>query len=313
MKKFTCQAQKMSGVKPIVLLLSLILISYFYAAAAEKKFSDNFSGSTPGNWNIGNDGGGKNNARPVTVTIDKAETPADAVLKGNGSISGHVTGTSGNPLQSAWVGIYNLNYFLVTATATNSSGNYTTNSIPAGNYKVEFDVSTNYIGKWYDDKSSFYTADPVTVKTGQDTPGIDAQLALGTSISGRVTDGTDGIAYVYVCLYDPDYNYVSYDYTDYNGYYQITALLPGSYKVNFANTGDFVSEWYNDRSDFYSADPVTLAPEETIELEDAVLTMGGTITGQVTDTYGTPANNVWVKVYNLDYNYVNGTSTTYTG
>jgi hypothetical protein len=313
MKKFSSQAQKMSGLKPIALLFSLILIFYFYAAAAEKKVSDNFSGSYPGNSYIGNDGGGKNNASPVTVTIDKAETPADAVLKGVGSISGHVTDTSGNSLTPVWVRVYDLNYSYVTFTITNSSGNYTASSIPAGNYKVNFDVSMNYIEEWYDDKPSFNKADPVTVKTGQNTPGIDAQLSKGATISGRVTDGTNGIAYVYVCLYDLNYYYVSYDYTDYNGYYQISQLLPGSYKVYFTDAGDFVSEWYNDRSDFDSADPVTLAPEETIELEDAVLTLGGAITGQVTNTSGNAVNYVWVTVYNLDYNYVNGASTTSSG
>jgi hypothetical protein len=252
-------------------------------------------------------------ANVVPVSDSQTTTLANAVLTGGGSISGQVTDTSGNSINSAWVRVYDLNYYYVSGTATNSSGNYTVNAIPAGNYKVHFDVSVNYIGEWYDDKSSFYTADQVSVLTGQDTPGIDAQLSKGASISGRVTDGTNGIADVYVVLYDPNYSYVSYDYTDFNGDYQIPGLLPGSYKVKFYTTGDFVGEWYNDKSDFYSADPVTVASGEAIELEDAVLALGGYITGQVINTSGGSIYPVWVKVYNLDYAYLNGASTSSSG
>ena len=123
----------------------------------------------------------------VPVNDSQTTTLADAVLTEGGSISGQVTDTSGNSVSSIWVGVYDLNYYYVSAATTNSSGNYTVSAIPAGNYKVHFDVSVNYIGEWYDDKSSFSTADPVSVLTGQNTAGIDAQLSQGAGISGQVT------------------------------------------------------------------------------------------------------------------------------
>ena len=262
---------------------------------------------------ISRNGTGPDDTGPVIVTTVKTEIPADAVLTGGTCISGRVTDTSGNSINSAWVGVYNLSYYFVNSAATDSNGDYTVSALPPGNYKVRFDVSVNYVGEWYDDKSSFYTADRVTVIYGQETPGIDAQLLQGGNISGRVTDGTNGIADVYVLLYDLNYNYVSSDYTNSNGDYGFSGLLPGGYKVRFYSTGDFIGEWYNDKSDFNSADPVTLVSGETIELEDAVLTLGGKINGQVTNTSGNSLHPVWISVYNLDYHYVRAVSTSSLG
>jgi hypothetical protein len=269
------------------------------------------NGTGPGDTGPGDSG--PDDTGPVTITAVKTDPPAEAVLTGGGSISGRVSDTSGNSINSAWVGVYDLNYYYVSGTTTNSSGNYTVSAVPAGNYKVTFDVSVNYVAEWYDDKSSFYTADLVTVITGQDTPGIDAQLSQGARISGRVTDGSSGIADAYIQVYDLNHYYVSYAYTDVNGNYQFTGLLPGSYKVWFCSTEDFIGEWYNDSSDFNNADPVTLTPEETLELEDAVLTRGGKINGQVTDTAGNPIYPVWAKVYDLDYHYVKAVSASSSG
>jgi len=58
MGKIVYHKQKSNILKRIVLFFSLILISYFSVNAAVTIFSDDFSGSYPGNWYIGHDGGG---------------------------------------------------------------------------------------------------------------------------------------------------------------------------------------------------------------------------------------------------------------
>jgi acyl-coenzyme A thioesterase PaaI-like protein len=135
----------------------------------------------------------------------------------------------------------------------------------------------------------------------------------GNSISGRVTDsqGT-GMPDVAVEVYDSCdswwwWEYVSYAYTDADGYYTVMDIPTGSYLVYFwAGDIGYISEFYNDKSDCASVDtvPVTLTPTTYI---DAVLTLGGSISGTVTDSQGNPIAYVEVDVYDTSGNWVSYT------
>ena len=98
-------------------------------------------------------------------------------------------------------------------------------------------------------------------------------LAQGGRIAGRVTNaGGSGIENVEVDIYTSDGYGVTYVYTDADGYYTAVGLLTGSYKVYFyGDNSGYVSEWYNDKQDVNSADPVSVtAPGTTLGI-DAVL------------------------------------------
>lgn len=117
------------------------------------------------------------------------------------------------------------------------------------------------------------------------------------SISGRVTDGTKGIPGVVVYVYDSVSNNVIGVLTNLNGYYVADAIPSGTYKVRFLGVfAGYVSQWYRNRADYTSGDPVTVsAPGETRDI-DAVLSPGGTIVGRVTDG-ADPIPNISVSVY----------------
>ena len=113
-------------------------------------------------------------------------------------------------------------------------------------------------------------------------------------------------------------NNVSSGYTGTDGTYTAGGLRSGSYKVLFrAYNGIYISEWYNDKADFYTADLVWLtAPSNTTV--NAALDRGGSIIGTVTDAAtGEALSGIGVTVYDATtHGYVSsgytGTDGTYT-
>jgi hypothetical protein len=155
----------------------------------------------------------------------------------------------------------------------------------------------------------------VTVTGGQTTPGIDAQLSDKGNISGRVTDasGTNGIANVNVNLKDLNNNGIDGTGTDENGYYSLDGNPAGDYKVEFdpANAaGNYLREWYNDKSSFENADTVTANNGQTTAGIDAQLTEAGAVNGRVTDASGTAGiTGVDVTVYDWAWSWIGSSST----
>lgn len=161
-----------------------------------------------------------------------------------GAIAGRVTDVAtglGISQTSVYVryatGIYFDEYFY-----TDVSGYYTATGIPTGNYRVRFQpYGTNvesYIHEYYDNKLTFAEAEAVAVTRGVTTTNINAGLARGGQITGRVTNASgQPLPSAYVEVYDTSGNSRAYDYTDASGYYTTTGGLPnGNYKVRFRLT-----------------------------------------------------------------------------
>jgi len=202
----------------------------------------------------------------VTVTAFQTTSSVNARLEIGGTISGRVTGPLGNGIANVYVGASEPVYASMGGVSSDKNGNYSFN-VPPGTYKVEFtphSYPSGYYGpEWYDNKSNFQVADLVAVTSLQTVYNINARLEIGGTISGRVTDVSgNGIADVYVQAFDPDNNNIVYNgsWTDSKGVYTIP-LAAGNYKVRFSpgpDSGDYATKWYNDKSDFQSADTVTV-------------------------------------------------------
>ncbi len=192
---------------------------------------------------------------------------------------------------------------------TDAGGNYTVLGLPTGQYKVRFNASNaGYIGEWYNDKADEAGADPVAVTMGAATTGINAVLASGGSISGRVTsNGVDGIesVNVQVCKYDSvtsncNWNF-SPAFTNANGDYTLGGLPAGQYKIQFnASSQGYVSVWYNNTTDMNAAAVQTIGAGSALTGIDAVLSRGGSISGQVTSNGTAGIQNVNVQVCQFD-------------
>ncbi|MCX6583364.1 MAG: carboxypeptidase regulatory-like domain-containing protein, partial [Candidatus Aminicenantes bacterium] len=251
-------------------------------------------------------------ADPVTVTGGQTTSNIDAQLAPGGIISGRVTDNSGNGIQGIYVYIYDLSESYIPSSYTNSEGYYSFVGLPGGSYKICFrDYQQNYISEWYNDKISFDTADPVIVISGQTTPNIDAQLAPGGIISGRVTDNSgNGIQGIGVYISNSSESYISSNYTNSEGNYSVGGLPGGSYKIHFsAYQQNYIPEWYNDKVSFDTADPVTVISGQTTPNIDAQLSVGGIISGRVTDSLNNSIQGINVKIYDLNHTLIVSTST----
>jgi branched-chain amino acid transport system substrate-binding protein len=123
------------------------------------------------------------------------------------------------------------------------------------------------------------------------SPHIDVAEALDGSISGTVTDEStsDPLSGIDVCPEGPggwgrwDYLYAC-DVTDMFGNYTLGGLPPADYNVYFHDpSGNYASEWYDDKPDAPSGDPVTVTSGADTSDIDAALGPGGSISGTVTN------------------------------
>ncbi len=124
------------------------------------------------------------------------------------------------------------------------------------------------------------------------------------TIQGRVTDTTvahKGIPDIIVRAFrtditpmsgmdDHDGGFFTYSArTDSDGYYTINSVQPGSYKLRaVSSTPDFLSQWYDGKTDAASANIVTVADssETTVDFVLRGRLMKVTVSGHVSDTTG---------------------------
>jgi hypothetical protein len=249
-----------------------------------------------------NDKGNCDTADQITITAGGAILNINAQLAASGSISGLVTNTSGVGIQNIWIDVYDLADNYLSSWSTDANGNYTISGLPAGNLKVCFlNNHQNYVGEWYNDKSSFATADPVAVIAGSTTSNINAQLTSGGQISGRVTNASAiGIQNIQVRVYDLGNNSVGTINTDASGNYTVSGLPGGNLKVFFDKAGqNFISEWFNDKDSSSIADQVAVTAGGITTNINAQLSAANSISGRVTDASAAGIQNIYVIVYEL--------------
>lgn len=246
---------------------------------------------------------------------DKADlASADAVTVGGGAtalqpwtvdqpyVVGTVTDPSGRPVQGIQVTAYDA----ASAAGTDDvSADYTDEKgafvLPVGSAPVKILASGNsrLVSEWYNDKSSFATADAIT-GTATGNP-IAIGLTAGGSISGQVlSDAGLPLEFVNVTAGSRS------DVTDKNGAYLIEGLPSASYTVEFFDElGEYTSEYFNNAATSAAATPVTVGKDQAIGNINANLTPAPAqpagsveLTGAVKDDAGAPVVGAYVVAYN---------------
>jgi hypothetical protein len=293
----------MNSVRAILIAsLSFVLLFFGQTHAADKTFA-------PGN--------------PDQVKNPDNNMSVSRYVSGNGpggscpvigAISGRVTNAVGTGIADVDVWVYDTDDNWVSGSATGLDGTYTVSNLVTGSYKVKFypQLANTYATEWYNNKITFGFADTVTVEAPYVTSGINAKLAVGGGISGKVT-GEDGaeIAYTSVSVYYADGSFIDYVFAGEDGTYAISGLAAGNYKVKFNDPahsggllGVYAPQWYSNKPDFDTANAVSVGAADITMGIDAKLTVGGSISGKVAGPDGAETPDVYVNVYDSDGNRV---------
>ncbi len=217
-------------------------------------------------------------AVPVNVTTTITDAAGNPI---EGSVTAYVLGAGGNysfaESQFATGGVVNL-------------------PVEPGTYKFEFDdYSGLHASEWYTDKADMATADAVAV-TGP-TALAPVQLVANPVITGIVVDDTGRpLSGAQVASYDATSgSFTSSDETDKTGVFTLGAPA-GNYKIQVNGVGSFAGEWFNNKVDQASADPVASGTN----VGPITLTEGTTVSGVVTGAGGVALERARAELYTPD-------------
>ena len=236
------------------------------------------------------------------LTSGQSITGRNAVLAVGATISGNVKNTASTNLEAVYIYAYPTNdtYNYASFASTDASGNYTLKGLPAGTYTLDITpaYNTNYIEQWWDNQPSRPAATSIAVADQQVLTGKNAVLVAGGTVSGNLKGSPSvnlGDASVTAYLLGTNVNGTT-AYTDANGNYQIVGLAGGSYTLQFKaqSSQNYVSEFWNDKAGIDTADYFSVVAGSPTTGKDAVLAVGASMSGNVTDASN--ANLAYVQV-----------------
>jgi Carboxypeptidase regulatory-like domain len=255
--------------------------------------------------------------RFLANAVGRGLSPAAAAKAGQ--ISGVVTG-HGKRLRGMCVVVFSVNGGQGYGATTGKNGSYVVRHVPAGRYDVTFAPWFCQKGNWlqqlykgHNTPFGFLGGDAVTVRSGKTTKGIDAHLRLGSEISGTVTTRS-GRKLGGICVNAegtvPGGGVGIQLATSGDGSYQLHALFPGKYKVDFT-TGCGNNANYAPAA--LKAIKITYGKHVTART--IVMVPGGVITGTVRlgSSSGTPLAGICVDATNSDGSSFAGDATNAAG
>ncbi|MBI4729111.1 MAG: carboxypeptidase regulatory-like domain-containing protein [Acidobacteria bacterium] len=248
-------------------------------------------------------------ATVLQIADGETRSNVDAALTLGGSVTGTVTGEGAGGVDAICASVVDPAGSEVSWGLTDAAGRYRIGVLRAGSYKVHF--SDGHCGwavmlsrpagmnrasepprvgfssarawppggwaeEWFNDKPDFASADAVPVAEGVETPGIDAVLAPGGWVDGRVTNVEgdpipDACVFAYHVTGEPA-GWVAW--ADRQGEYLLGGLRSGQYKIEFAECGwswTYESVWFDGKASFARADPVSVVQGAPAPGVDATL------------------------------------------
>jgi Carboxypeptidase regulatory-like domain len=165
-------------------------------------------------------------------------------------------------------------------------GPYEITELPAGEYKVGFWPTGNYVTQFWNHGLTWAEATAVQVAAELATPGVNAVLEVGATISGTITAAATGapVEKVEACAklvelgLEPKLELERCAKTDAAGEYTIDGLVPGQWSINFyaqQAEADVVSAPY------YAQPTLTVGPKQELTEVSQALIPGGQIAGTV--------------------------------
>lgn len=234
-----------------------------------------------------------NAAQVIPVTTGATYAGVNAILAPAGNIAGAVTdGVS--PIAGMSVQAFKfdgVNMIWTASATTAANGTYILKGLGWGSYKISFsDPSGMRVPQYFNGATGPGSATLVPLTVGVTTGGVDAALAMGGTMSGRVTDAQGNLAGVIVSAYKTDggqFTWIGSGTSGSDGTYLLKGLPVGTYAVSFTDpTGMHAPIYYANSSTSTSATPVTIVGNTARTGVDVTLAPGGNVGGTVTDSLG---------------------------
>lgn len=229
------------------------------------------------------------------------------------SVSGTVRGPGGsayNTAANSWAYLYE-GEMSVGFSTIDSEGDYTFTDVEPGTYTLGVFSQSIYQNQFYEGALVRENATPIVVNEG-DTITIDIELSTGGSIQGVVTGpngaALDPAAHVTVTAYSASGVWTRSATVDpITGQYTLGGLATDDYRLEFRDTGIYVSEYHSNAKYFGSATPVAVSAGKVASGINESLAIGGAIAGTVAGPGGgalDPAAQVLVAILDQDGDYV---------
>jgi len=243
--------------------------------------------------------------KPAAVISGKISVPA-----GSAAFTGQVNAIKGPDYA-------NSGYAGTAFLQSSNTGNYVIGGLAPGTYKIQFQAQNGWANMWHGGVSGSDASPSVTVTEGQQLAGIqDSAVAAATiagSIAGAPAPGPtmSGPGMSITAIAQDGTVAASTVMETSQTTYALKNLLPGTYKVQFNRTKGFVSNYeaqlyknLPESGGAANATPVTVAAGQAVSSVNATVRQGGTLTGKVLGSTGTPLYGVRVNVYTKDESLV---------
>ena len=206
-------------------------------------------------------------ARTYQVRANRT-TVANSTVTAAGIIAGRFFGPDGKPAANAAVNVTNVHNAGEHGGVTAADGTFRIRVEPDQTFIVNYAVGP--IGQYVPHTFDPARATRFLVRSGQTVRVQDRAVAL-SGISGRLTDAAGAPAGgVYVSFINVDTVAESETSTAADGTYDFSGLLaPGRYKVRFTAPGG--SQYAHQKTDYASADVITLTSGRTTVVDDQLL------------------------------------------
>ncbi|MDA3937212.1 MAG: cell wall-binding repeat-containing protein [Actinomycetota bacterium] len=222
-------------------------------------------------------------------------------------INGSVTSNQGAPLADATVRLYRASddgTWPVAATLkSDASGAFRQTDLPAGDYRVWFDVPDSlYVSEYFHDATDFDQAFIVETVPGDEVWGVIGTLTKYAWLSGTVKnwDGSSALSGITVevnTLKSYGWHREITATTDALGYWRVR-LPVNDYYVAYSDPTDKHYDSFHKNADTADEARAAVLVVEGTDLE-ARMDTDGTIEGVVTNIAGTPLDRVLVEAYRL--------------
>jgi protocatechuate 3,4-dioxygenase beta subunit len=240
-------------------------------------------------------------ANPTFAAMTGQETSPQQT----GVISGQLLNLADSAWESAYVKAFTADSLIggdnpvELVVPVDPDGHYRIDGVPEGYYYV-FAAARGYEALFYPDVSDISNARLVQMGEDQEITGIDFRMRVlqpaNGAIAGLILDKETGAPVSGVSLSvfsaDGDSRH-GYTTSDADGEYVVSGLSSGSYYVS-AWSEAYINEFYDGVHNQSQASAVEVVDPDTTKNIDFALTLGGSISGVVTDKEGNPLVDVYM-------------------